>query len=314
MATKTTKKKIEILWTGELLLGHRWGRMRQWFNIDNKKAEKELIRLKKLWQRVPLLGSSSRQILEQIISLEICNWRLEESILKLCAAIGRNKPSKEPIGHGKSVDDARWKRIWAYYLTLRHWLPCEIPSGYETPLTICDPDQKVQKYILKMLGKRNRLKEMYVERFCRCLEFWLGGFYSKDSPQRTAHSAAVAALDKKIKKLDSKSKVLHPLVLRDEGSGRLNPCSHKLFYRYDLIISSIGAGKWRAAMGLKPIENWVQRSRSRKKASSLHRKIFRLLGKPNHTRIFLASLLVSLLRSQQLAAEWLARKRLKEQR
>ena len=178
-----TKKKVEKLWTRELLVGHRWGRMRQWFNIDNKEGEKELIRLKKLWQRVPLLGSSGRQILEQIISLEICNWRLEDSVLKICAAIGRNRPSKEPIGHGKSVDDARWMHIWAYYLTLRHWLPCQIPSSYETSLTICDPDQKVQKHILKVLGKRNRSKEVYVERFCRCLEFWLGGYYSKDSPQ-----------------------------------------------------------------------------------------------------------------------------------
>ena len=324
------QKKIQELWTRELVADHRWGRMRQWFKIDDNEGENELIRLKMLWQHAQPLGPSSRQILEQIISLEICNWRLEESVLKLYVAIGRNKPIQEPIGHMSSFNDTRWKQIWAYYLTLRHWLPCEIPSSYETLLTICYPDRKVQKHILKMLGKRNRLKELYVERFCLCLEYWLGGCYPKDSPQGTSHSAAVAALEKRIEKHDSKCKVLHPLALKDEGMGKLNLCNHKLFYRYDLVISSIGAGKWRAAMGrrvtdglsrakllekyLKPIENWVQRNRPGKKASALHRKIFRLLGKPDHTKTFLASLLVSLLRSQQLAAEWRARKRLKEQR
>jgi len=126
-----------------------------------------------------------------------------------------------------------------------------------------------------------------------------------------------------IAKLDPERAVVPEAVLQNDGDGRLQPCHHKAFYRYDLIISSIGAGKWRAAMGrrrtdglaradtlesyLAPIELWTKGKT--KTDDEFAAKIQALLGAPDSTKLFLASLLVSLLRPQQLAAAELAKRR-----
>jgi hypothetical protein len=329
MAIAEAKPKRES-WEDELLAGHRWGRFSFWFNIEDDRGKNEHSRLKKLWNKTRTPDIFSKRIIDQIISLEICNWKLEESILALCRAIGINKPADIPIGHMSSMTEERWGRIWAYYLTLKNWLPHETPTGYETLLKVFDPNKMIQKNILNMLGHRNELKELYVERFCLCLEFWIGGFLPNKSAQKIAHDAAVSAIDKMIKKLDPKGEVIPEVVLKDEGNGRLNLCGHKLFYRYDLIISSIGAGKWRAVMGrratdglkradllekyLLPIESWLGgKTKKRKvKEHKLSKEIYKALGKSDDVKIFQASLLASLLRAQQLAARKLAESRVKK--
>lgn len=316
------------VWEEELLAGHRWGRLFQWFKEESDKPAEEHISLKKLWDKAQPIEESSRGVMEQIIALEICNWNLEDSILALCEAIGAKKPAKKGIGHMASVTEERWKKIWAYYFTLRNWLPCETKCGYQTLLKICDPHEAIQNHILSMLGDRNELKELYVERFCLCLERWLGGYPSSDSAQMKTHDAAVSAIEREIKKIDPESQVVHELVLKSDGDGRLNPCNHKAFRRYDLIISSIGAGKWRAAMGrrgtdgferantlekyLSPIELWIHNKGREGEGNELSDKIHKLLGKPDDVKIFLASLLISLLRSQQLAARKLAESRVEK--
>lgn len=329
MAIAKNKIKCE-LWEDEILAGHRWGRFSFWFNTEDDRGKNERSRLRKLWNKARTLAIFSKKIIDQIISLEICNWKLEESILALCRAIGINKPADIPIGHMSSMTEERWGRVWAYYSTLKNWLPHETPTGYETLLKVFDPNKIIQKNILNMLGHRNELKELYVERFCLCLEFWIGGFLPNKSTHKRAHDAAVSAIDKKIKGLDPKGKILPDVILKDEGNGRLNLCGHKLFYRYDLIISSIGAGKWRAVMGrratdgliradllekyLLPIEAWLGcKTKKRKvKDNKLSKEIYRSLGKSNDIKIFLTSLLVSLLRAQQLAARKLAESRTKK--
>lgn len=143
-----------------------------------------------------------------------------------------------------------------------------------------------------------------------------------------AHEGAVSVIDKEIKELDPESRVLHELALKSDGDGRLQPCNHKAFHRYDIIISSIGAGKWRAVMlrrgtdgldkartveeYLAPIETWISGKGKEEEGTELCSKIHTSLGEPDHEKIFLASLLVSLLRSQQIAARMLAESRAKE--
>lgn len=318
------------LWEKELLAGHRWGRMAIWFDINDDRGVNEHTRLKELWQAAQPISESSTKIIEQIIGLEICNWRLEDSILALCQAIGTKKPVDTGIGHMASMTDERWKKIWAYYLTLGNWLPCSIPAGYATLLKEYDPYKTIQNHIEQMLGKRDKLKELYVCRFRLCLEFWLTGYPPSKSHQIKAHRAAVSALETEIKKLDPERKVLNDLILKSEGEGRLNPCNHKTFYRYDLIISSIGAKKWRGSMGrrltdgfkrfdllekyLTPIESWIHGGNIGKipKDRGLFEKIADLLGNQDSIKLYLASLLVSLLRSQQLAAQKLAEQREKD--
>lgn len=324
------KKPVREAWEEELFAMHRWGRFSFWFEQDDERGKEEHRRLKKLWKAAQPLDDSCRAIMKQIISLEICNWKLEESILALCDAIGKKEPAKIGIGHYSSITDDRWQKVWAYYLTLRIWLIEGGRGGNEILLSACDPDRSIQNHILEMLGEKSKLKELYVERFSLCLERWLGGYPSQDSAQMKAHNAAVSVIEEEIKKLDPESEVVHELVLKSDGDGRLQPCNHKAFRRYDLIISSIGAGKWRAKMGkrgtngferaetlkkyLSPIESWIngQGKKKEDRENELFNRIHAYLGEQNDSKLFLASLLVSLLRSQQLAAKKLAENRMKE--
>lgn len=310
-------------WEQELFAMHRWGRFGFWFEKEDPRGKEVQKMLKELWAKAKPLNESANAVMKQIMSLEICNWRLEDSIIALCEAIGKKRLTDLPIGHMASITKERWQRFWTYYLTLRNWILHEAKNGYEMLLGNYDSDKSVQNYILGMLGERDKLKEVYVERFALGLERYLVGFPAEDSAWMKGHNSAVAAIDAEIKKLDPESKVVHELVLKDDGSGRLQPCNHKAFYRYDLIISSIGVSKWRGAMGrratdgferadllekyLTPIEAWIQGRKIEQ--NKLSDKIHSLLGKPDAVKIFLASLLVSLLRPQQLAAQELAKQR-----
>ncbi len=311
----------------ELLATHRWGRSASWFDKEDPRGKQELASLTELWQSCRPLDEAASKLLDQIRALEICNWRLEESILDLCAAISRKQPSDRRIGHLASVTDERWRKVWTYYAALRSWVPRDVPAGYRALLQAVEPEETLQNRILTMLGDRTALKELYVERFCLCLEKWLSGYPPADSVQMKAHNAAVAAVEAEIQELDPERAVAPEAVLQNDGDGRLQPCNHKAFYRYDLITSSIGAGKWRAAMGrrrtdglaradtlesyLAPIELWTQGKA--KIDDELAARIQALLGAQDSTKLFLASLLVSLLRPQQLAAAELARRRAESQ-
>lgn len=311
-SNSTKNPDVREVWEQEVLARHRWGQ-------HGDRASKEHTHLKNLWEATQPPSKNCNSIIEQIVALEICNWNLEESIMALCSAIGAKEPTKLGIGHLASVSEERWNRVWAYYLTLRNWLPSEGGSGYEFLLKKCDPEKKIQNHIVSMLGNRDELKELYVERLCLCLEYWLGGLLPTESAQLKAHSAAVLSVENEIRRLNPVSKILNAVEL--EGDGRLQPCNHKAFRRYDIIISSIGAGKWRAVMPMRgtdgferattleefllPIETWIDpRIKAEKsKGEKLFDKIEALLGKPDNEKIFLASLLVSLLRAQQLAAQ-----------
>lgn len=168
-----------------------------------------------------------------------------------------------------------------------------------------------------MLGKRDELKELYVERFCLCLESFLDGSFGDMSPSRKVHDAAIPAIENQIKEIDPEAPLLK-FMTYGTGGARLFPCSHKLFRRYDIIISSIGCGKWRGAMPergtdgferadllasyLDPIEAWGEKGKEAEFDASPAAEIVSSLGEPDNAKLFLASLLVSLLRSQELAA------------
>jgi len=298
-------------WEKELFAQHRWG-------SREEKAAEEHARLRDLWKAAQPLTSASKKSVGGVIALEICNWNLEESILELCAAIGAERPPEFAIGHLESVSEKRWKAVWAYYLAVRDWLPRKQPSGYEALLRTCDADEKIRAHVSSLLGDTDDLKELYAERFCLCLESWLGGLYGQEWVWTRAHAAAVSGVEEEIKKLDPTGQILGAMHL--EGDGRLQPCNHKAFRRYDIIISSIGSGEWRAAMPMRgtdgieraalvekylsPIEAWVDgRGEGRRAgADELFGRVCGLLGEADDVKMFSASLLISLLRSQQLAA------------
>ena len=303
-------------WEEELLAKHRWG-------AHADQATSEHHRLRTLWDALPPEDRPSNELVDQIVALEICNWSLEGSVLALCVAIGAGAPATIGIGHTNSVSRERWRTVWTYYLTLRNWLPCDGPSGCGALLSVCDPHGTIQEHILGLLGEHDRLKELYVERFCLCLEFWLGGCYSGDSSaQMKAHRAAVSAVDEEIDKRDAERVVVPSWAMALDGDGMLQPCHHKAFRRYDIILSSIGVGRWRACMPrqgngsseriatletlLRPIEAWIEgkgATRSADAGDESFDRIHALLGQSSDVKTFLASLLASLLRAQQSNAE-----------
>lgn len=310
-----TQAKLEA-WEQELLARHRWGQ-------HGSRAKEEHACLKSLWDVIQPVNENTMAIVSQIVSLEICNWKLEQSILALCRAIGTNKPNEIPIGHGASVTSDRWKQVWAYWLACRTWLKHGPVSGYQAIFDIVDPDGTIQGHVRALLGKRDDLKEKYVERFCLCLELWLGDLIAEGKILSASHAEAIAALEKEIRQMDPEAGILKEFAF--EGDGRLNVCHHKLFRRYDIIISSIGCGKWRGAMPtqgtdgfemanllasfLDPIDAWIKRGLEAHFDSQPDSRIIPLLGEPNGTKKFLASLLVSLLRAQEVNARTKAESR-----
>ncbi len=310
-------------WEKEILGRHRWGQH------GEERAKEELARLKRFRDAVGPMDETLEKLIAQIIGPEICNWRLEEMMLALTGAIGKKQPLPFGTGHGATITDARRARAWAYYLALEHWQHDSPRSGFRTLLLMCDPDGSIEKHVRELLGERTELKSLYVERFSLCLEALLGERFPKGSAQAKAHAAAVAAVEKYIKKRDPDGELLDVMHEYREGEYLayvgLEFCHHKIFRRLDIIISSIGVGKLRGAMPergtdgferadevekyLVPIETWLDR---KDPVDDLARDVASRLGEPEATKIFLASLMVSLLRAQALSARKRAEKRQRE--
>ncbi len=312
MGPSDAGNEVRETWEKEIFFQHRWG-----WHGDAKAAE-EHSRLKRLWEVAQPIGAWCRDIVQKVPALEICNWNLEESILALCRGIGSRGPVELPIGHLPSVSDGRARKVWAYCLSLRDWLPSEAPSAYAALLGLCDPEGETRRTVRRMLGERNRLKELYVERFCLCLEFWLAGYLSPGSAQMTAHAAAVSVVEEEVRNLDPDGRMLE--TMKGDGNGWLQPCSHKAFGRYDDIIGGIGAGEWRgwahwSVEGglrradhidsyLSAIDAWISgKEKAQEGTAGEHfSEIHAALGKRDAAKVFLASLLASLLRAQVLTA------------
>ena len=310
-------------WEKEILARHRWGQH------GEDVADAERIRLRKLCDAAGPLDAPLEKLVGQIIGPEICNWQLEEMTLALCDAIGRKEPLPFDTGHRATVTDARYSKGWAYYLSLRHWQHNSPRQGFRTLLVVCDPDGNVEQHVLDMLGEREELKELYVERLCLCLEVLLGERYPEGSAHARSHEAATTAVEKEIRKHDPKGEILGAISEYRGGDYlsyiNLEFCHHKFFRRLDILISSIGVGKWRAAMPecgtdgfgrselvekyAKGIDSWIS---SAEVGDKLSKDVAGRLGEVDPTKVFLASLLASLLRSQALSARQRAEKRSKE--
>ena len=163
--------------------------------------------LRSLWDEIQVPGETCIKFIDQVIGPEICNWRLEEMILLLCGAIGTKSPLQSGTGHMATMTDSRWLLVSTYYLSLRLWQSPE-SSGYGVLLSSLDNNRKTQTCIFKMLGERDTLKELYIERLCLCFDVFLANRFPKDSPGMKAHSAAVAAVEKEINRFDLENEIL----------------------------------------------------------------------------------------------------------
>ncbi len=160
-----------------------------------------------------------------------------------------------------------------------------------------------------LLGAWTPVKSLYVERFCLTLEYWLRGWYEMTDGGVIGLRAAIAAIEQEIRRHGQADEALLQAMHPDTGA--LFPCLHKLFRRFDIILSSIGGGRWRAGMPenggsraerlatserfLAPMAAWLEHAPPYDDfAATLHHD----LGAHTPTKNFLVALLISLLRSQ----------------
>lgn len=301
--------ELHQLWEQELHAGHRWGRV-----ADKERGACEHARLLALWHAISTDDSPAVELLNQIIAIEFCNWRITESLLAICRGIGANMPAPFAIGHIGSCSEERWRLIWAYYLAARSWLPAKVPSGIGAMLSLCDSDGATDRHVTTLLGARTTLKERYVERFCLELEYWLHGWYDMNEGGVLGLRAAVAAIEEEIRRLDPEAEAM--LWAMHPDNGGLFPCLHKLFRRFDILLAGIGGGKWHAGMVedggsraervatneryLTPIAAWVAGDPVNTQ-DGIAQAVYVALGTRTPRKLFLASLLVSLLRAQLIA-------------
>ncbi len=178
-----------------------------------------------------------------------------------------------------------------------------------------------------MLGQREDIKELGVERLCLHFELWLDSLRDNERPRMKALDAAAAAIDAEIRRRTGKGDFAttergfdYRMNLVDNG--QLYACHDKLLRRYDILMSSIGSGHWRSEMPyrgtdglgradeletyLAPIAAWTDGAPlvTEYENTELAAEIHGLLGERDETKLFLDSLLVSLLRPQgQMARE-----------
>lgn len=310
-------------WEDELYAGHRWGACGIGAGIHHSDvADSEYAVLKDMHDRAGELSEAGRAIAEQICRLEICNYRLETSLQAICNAIGHMRPVPWSVGHRESVTTGRWRSIWAYLVSLRYWLGRHdrIPCGHEDVLSALDPGGRCHRHVMAMLGEPDELKVLRVERLCLRVEFILEGMPGPETIRGKLLREAARKLQRTTEAAtgdDAFERGFGPHV-RLANLGELSPCHHKLFRRLDILISSIGQGEWRMAIPYKgtdgferadlldtflvPIRGWIAGEAPAGPDEWLANQVHGLLRSRTHERLFLAALLESLMRSQQVIA------------
>jgi hypothetical protein len=308
VSNKPNIKKVETEWKEAV----------NWFYLDKEIKARELQKLDELWNNAQPMTNDELYSVSQITWLSRCNWNLEPSITSLIEAIGKGKRASIRIGHNYSITEDRWKKVWAYYFTLKQWLhPQERYTGIPTLLDYCDPDNTIKAHITNLLGKKTKLKELYVELFSYFLEFQLmGKNHPGDSAKNNATKAAVESLMNEIKKFEYDEMILAAVQINPEtlSEGKLRwyeVCHHKFFRRCDIIISTIGKNEWRGTFKERgserkelkdlllrysqSLEAWISNQES---VNDFKKSIHELLGQQTSKKLFQVSLLYAFLKGQ----------------
>ena len=295
-----------------------WKKAVNWFYSDEEINTKETQKLNTLWEKAQPLTDKELFTVRQITSLSRCNWNLELSIQSLIEAIGKGEEAKIRIGHNYSITNDRWKKAWAYYFTVKSWLPIQGKyTGIPVLMDFCDPNKTIRSHILNLLGKNTKLKELYVELFSYSLEFHLLGRHPDDKAKISAIKAAVDSLINEVTKNDHDKMILAAVQINpaEPSEGKLRwyeVCHHKFFRRCDVILSSIGKNKWRGKFEEKSsekkdlqelllnfsltLESWISNHYIN---DEFTKKIIELLGEHTSKKLFQVNLLNAFLKGQR---------------
>jgi hypothetical protein len=308
LSIKTKIKKAESEWKEAV----------NWFYSEKEIKVKELQKLDELWENAQPMTDDELYSVSQITWLSRCNWNLEPSINSLIEAIGEGERAKLRIGHNYSITKDRWNKVWAYYLTLKQWLHVQGRyTGIPTLLDYCDPEHIIKSRVVGLLGKKTKLKALYVELFSYFLEFQLmGKNHPDDSAKNMATKAAVQSLINDVKKFEYDKMILASVQINPEtlSEGKLRwyeVCHHKFFRRCDIILSSIGENEWRGTFKERGserkklrelllrysqiLDSWVSNSSG---ADELMTTLHKSLGKQTSKKIFQVSFLNAFLKGQ----------------
>jgi hypothetical protein len=305
------------MWHNEVCEGHRWGQ--EWSELFTLGLPRELEELETLWKAAEPLSEADTEILKQILSLEICNWRLTDSIIELTEAIGKHTPSTTPIGHRNSVTPDRWAVVLAHQLSLQQYLwGKQKDSAFTMLLDTVDPERKVYDKVTKFLGEPNETKELLVQRLLYVMD-WETTHFPWDSIYQKAQNAGIEVIEQRLNELNVDQEILKNMQWQNVD-GRLQPCGHKFIRRMDILISSIGAEKWRGqirfrgtdglelaatlAEYLAPLLAWIKNDGSSKQFQKElpGATILYNLGDYDPAKLFLARLVRSHLSAQQIEA------------
>ncbi|KPJ58272.1 MAG: hypothetical protein AMJ42_03570 [Deltaproteobacteria bacterium DG_8] len=227
------------------------------------------------------LGSLPHEILDLRAMVDFCCiWRYDypERIHQICRAIGG---SGDTVGrcHYQIGTDKR-DELTAYARALKKWLGKD-GNGKEISLKESKMEEEIKLKVFNMLGKREELKELLVDRtllglVSRNIDC---SFFGSDKELKPVNIYPCHALNLP-EDLRSRMRVLESEIKKRLGGktydflcevgGAEPPCHFKFIRRLEILIGSIGCLKWRGYLPPKDSKVSGRRYLTKKYLAVLH--------------------------------------------
>lgn len=212
------------------------------------------------------LGSLSPEILDLRAMVDLCCiWRYDypERIHQICKAIGGSGDTVSRCHY--QVGTEKRDELTAYAHALKEWIG---KGSDENEISLADDkiEEKVRTKVFKLLNKKERLKELLVERTLLGLvnRHIDCSFFGSAKEEKPVNTYPCHALDPP-KDLRSRMGILENEIEKKLGGkaydflcevgGAEPPCHFKFIRKLEILIGSIGCLKWRGH--LPPKDNRV---------------------------------------------------------
>lgn len=227
------------------------------------------------------LGSLPSEIFDLRAMVDFCCiWRYDypERIHRICKAIGGSGDTVSMCHYQVGVE--RRDELTAYACALEEWLGKDWEEK-EISLKDSKMGEEVKLRVFNMLGKKEELKEMLVERtllglISRHIDC---SFFGSDKEGKPVNMYPCHALDltedlrSRLKRMESEIRKRLGAKAYDflcEVGGADPPCHFKFIRKLEILIGSIGCLKWRGYLPRKDSKETGRRELTRKYLSLLH--------------------------------------------
>jgi hypothetical protein len=217
-----------------------------WRNVSDDSEIKEINTLE---LEAGDLSSSIRDL--RVMVDFCCIWRYDypKNLIKTCRAIGQMKSLSARCHYQIGIE--RGEELNAYATALKSWLE-------ETQTCTNDSERKIIMEVFRILGTRNHLKKLLVERTYLNLinRYFDCSFFGYDSSETNVPLSPFApALQQNRLNCQRRIYELDSTIIREMGGAGYNflgevggvepPCHFKFIRRLLILIGSIGTLKWR---------------------------------------------------------------------